>query len=63
MRDYLRASHFSHLPEDAIALYDDETAEGSERIFYFGEKLLHDGLAGREYPAHRPLHRAVAGSV
>ena len=48
MRDYLRASDFSHLPEDAIALYDDETAKGSERILYFGEKLLHDGLAGSE---------------
>jgi hypothetical protein len=39
MRDYLRASDFAHLPEEAIALHDDDTANG-ERILYFGDKLL-----------------------
>jgi hypothetical protein len=39
MRDYLRASDLSHLPEDAIARYDDGTATGN-RILYFGDKLL-----------------------
>jgi len=39
MRDYLRASDLSHLPEEAIALYDDgSTIEG--RVLYFGDKLL-----------------------
>jgi hypothetical protein len=27
MRDYLRASDLTHLPEDLIALYDDETSK------------------------------------
>jgi hypothetical protein len=39
MRDYLRASDLSHLPEDAIALYDDASAAG-DRVLYFGDKLL-----------------------
>jgi hypothetical protein len=39
MRDYLRASDLAHLPEDAIALYDDDTAEG-ERVLHFDGKLL-----------------------
>ena len=39
MRDYLRASDLAHLPEEAIALYDDDTAN-SERILHFGDKLL-----------------------
>jgi hypothetical protein len=39
MRDYLRANDLSHLPEEAITLYDDGTAvEG--RVLYFGDKLL-----------------------
>jgi hypothetical protein len=38
MRDYLRASDLAHLPEDAIALYDDDTAEG-ERVLHFDGKL------------------------
>jgi hypothetical protein len=41
MRDYLRASDLAHLPEEAIALYDDDTAKG-ERMLHFGDKLLHD---------------------
>lgn len=38
MRDYLRASDLSHLPEEAIALYDDESA-GGNRVLYFGDRL------------------------
>lgn len=38
MRDYLRASDLSHLPEELIALYDDDTAKSSE-ILYFGDRL------------------------
>ncbi|MDQ8728054.1 hypothetical protein [Bradyrhizobium sp. LHD-71] len=45
MRDYLRASDLTHLPEEAIALYDDETAKG-ERVLYFGDKLLQETHAG-----------------
>jgi hypothetical protein len=44
MRDYLRATDLAHLPEEAIALYDDDTAKG-ERILHFGDKLLHDAQA------------------
>jgi hypothetical protein len=39
MRDYLRASDLSHLPEAAIALYDDGSAVG-DRVLHFGDKLL-----------------------
>jgi hypothetical protein len=38
MRDYLRATDFAHLPEEAIALYDDETMQGRQ-VLYFGDKL------------------------
>ncbi|MFZ2099483.1 MAG: hypothetical protein WAU86_02850 [Oricola sp.] len=38
MRDYLRASDLSHLPDEVIALYDDDTA-GSDKVLYFGERL------------------------
>lgn len=38
MRDYLRASDLSHLPEEAIARYDDETAKSND-LLYFGDKL------------------------
>jgi hypothetical protein len=38
MRDYLRASDLQHLPEDAIALYDDDSASGN-RLLYFGDRL------------------------
>lgn len=27
MRDYLRASDLSHIPDDLVSLYDDETAD------------------------------------
>lgn len=38
MRDYLRATDLSHLPEDAIALYDDETVRDKD-LLYFGDRL------------------------
>jgi hypothetical protein len=44
MRDYLRASDLAHLPEQAVALYDDDTAAGG-RVLYFGDKLVSE--AGR----------------
>jgi hypothetical protein len=47
MRDYLRASDLAHLPEEAIALYDDDTAKG-ERILYFGDKQLRPDTAASD---------------
>jgi hypothetical protein len=41
MRDYLRATDLSHLPEEAIALYDDGTAKDTH-VLYFGDKLVRD---------------------
>lgn len=38
MRDYLRASDLTHLPDEVIALYDDDTAD-AEKVLYFGERL------------------------
>jgi hypothetical protein len=38
MRDYLRATDLSHLPEDAVQMYDDGT-EAAYRTLYFGDKL------------------------
>jgi hypothetical protein len=38
MRDYLRATDLSHLPNEAIALYDDESAK-SASLLYFGDKF------------------------
>jgi hypothetical protein len=46
MRDYLRATDLAHLPEEAVARYDDDTAKG-EHILYFGDKLL---AAERDQP-------------
>jgi hypothetical protein len=40
MRDYLRASDLSHLPEEAIELYDDATAQ-SGKLLLFGDRLMH----------------------
>ena len=39
MRDYLRASDLAQLPEEVIAVYDDDTAK-SERMLHFGDKLI-----------------------
>jgi hypothetical protein len=44
MRDYLRASDLSKLPEELVAQYDDESAAQAE-ILYFGDRLV-DGRAG-----------------
>lgn len=33
MRDYLRGSDFSRIPEDVVALYDDETGESGKLIY------------------------------
>jgi hypothetical protein len=38
MRDYLRASDLTHLPDDAIALYDDGSAT-RDKVLYFGDTL------------------------
>ncbi len=38
MRDYLRASTLEHLPEEVIALYDDDTA-AQDKVLYFGKRL------------------------
>jgi hypothetical protein len=38
MRDYLRATDLTHLPEDVVATYDDDTAKG-RTVLYFGDKL------------------------
>lgn len=38
MRDYLRASDLAHLPEEAIAQYDDGSSS-DERVLYFGDRL------------------------
>ncbi|MEZ5995815.1 MAG: hypothetical protein R3C25_08670 [Hyphomonadaceae bacterium] len=38
MRDYLRATDLSHLPDEAIAPYDDGSGEG--KTLYFGDRLV-----------------------
>jgi hypothetical protein len=43
MRDYLRGTDLSKLPEEFIRLYDDGT-ETSDKILYFGDRLLKDGV-------------------
>jgi len=37
MRDYVRATDLSRLPEELIAMYDDGTGDG--KILYFGDRL------------------------
>jgi hypothetical protein len=44
MHDYLRATDLSHLPEQAIALYDDGSAT-SEQDTFFGDRLVRDAQA------------------
>jgi hypothetical protein len=46
MRDYLRATDLSKLPEDLVALYDDQTAT-DDKVLYFGDRLA----KGQEAPA------------
>lgn len=38
MRDYLRASDLSHLPEELIAMYDDDSSRDKD-VLYFGNRL------------------------
>ncbi len=38
MRDYLRATDLTHLPEKVVALYDDGTAV-ADKVLYFGARL------------------------
>jgi hypothetical protein len=45
MRDYVRASDLTQLPQEAIALYDDGTA-GGDRVLHFGETILQGPNAG-----------------
>ena len=45
MRDYLRASDLQRLPEDAIRLYDDDSAS-ADRVLYFGDRLLGETASG-----------------
>jgi hypothetical protein len=33
MRDYLRAADLSHIPDEIVALYDDETGRSGELIY------------------------------
>jgi hypothetical protein len=42
MRDYLRASDLTKIPEDIVRLYDDGT-EVDASILYFGDRLLQEG--------------------
>ena len=39
MRDYLRASDLSHLPEELIAMYDDHSSRNTD-VLYFGDRLV-----------------------
>lgn len=41
MRDYLRASDLTKLPEDVVRLYDDGSAT-EDRVLYFGDRLAAD---------------------
>jgi hypothetical protein len=46
MRDYLRATDLAHLPDEAIALYDDDTAKGDHTL-YFGDRHARKADGGR----------------
>jgi hypothetical protein len=61
MRDYLKASDLTHLPEEAIALYDDDTAKG-ERILHFGDREGPQAVATRIIEAE-PTTPASTGAV
>jgi hypothetical protein len=45
MRDYLRASDLQPLPEDAIRLYDDDSAT-EDKVLHFGDRLLQEKMTG-----------------
>lgn len=42
MRDYMRASDLSKLPDDVVQMYDDGT-EVTASILYFGDRLIREG--------------------
>ena len=42
MRDYLQAADLSVMPDDVVALYDDETAS-TGRLLHFGDRLVRAG--------------------
>ena len=48
LRDYLRGSDLSHLSEELIAMYDDESARGNE-VLYLGDRLA-GSLRGESKP-------------
>lgn len=41
MRDYLRARDLTHLPDEAVKMYDDGT-EISNKVLYFGDRLVRE---------------------
>lgn len=57
MRDYLRASDLQHLPDDVIALYDDDSASG-DRVLYFGDRLAKEPVNPVALAANRPAPAA-----
>jgi hypothetical protein len=56
MRDYLRASDLTQLPEEAVALYDDETSKG-DRLLHFSCQPPKDPDAGVDKRTNRPKPR------
>ncbi len=38
MRDYLRATDLAHIPDELVALYDDETAGKGKLVYTVAEK-------------------------
>jgi len=59
MRDYMRASDLTHLPQDAIALYDDDTAR-DDRLLHFGDRLLQDKQSGAGEGLSQPTEKTPA---
>ena len=43
MRDYLRASDLSHLPDDLVKLYDDGTEVGQGVLYFDDPSAKRDG--------------------
>ncbi|PPC79514.1 MAG: hypothetical protein CTY39_12595, partial [Hyphomicrobium sp.] len=41
MRDYLNARDLTHLPDEAVQMYDDGT-EIASKVLYFGDRLVHE---------------------
>jgi hypothetical protein len=51
LRDFLRTSDLAHLPEEAVALYDDDTAKG-ERTLDFDDRLLRNTQTSDDKVTH-----------